>query len=367
MLSQSMVEYLSTNWLGLLLPAGTFLVILLAGWAGRRLLFSRLNCWAATTKSRFDDVLIDSLRGPFLLWIVILGVSMATRVSQLPENVTFWSGRVLLALWIVSLTLVFARLSGRLVRMYGNRLEGTLPVGTLTQRLASVLVGLLGLLTLLNTFDISITPVLTALGVGGLAVALALQDTLSNFFAGFYVSLAGQVRVGDFVKLESGEDGFVTDIGWRSTTLRALPNNLIVIPNNKLAQSIVTNFYLPEKRMSLLINVGVSYDCDPEHVEQVLIDTAMSAADDVQGLLKEPAPFVRFIPGFGDFSLDFTLICQVAEYTDQYLAQHELRKRILRRFREEGIEIPFPVRTLEIRRRRPAGDSAALPSSRNHR
>jgi small-conductance mechanosensitive channel len=348
---QSILEYLRVNWLDLLLPFGIFLIILLAGWAGRRVLFARLSHWAATTKGQFDDLLLDSLRGPFLLWTVIFGVSVATRVSQLPRNATIWSDKILLALWIVSLTLVFARLSGRLVRMYGERLEGPLPVGTLTQRLVSLLIGLLGLLALLNTFEISVTPVLTALGVGGLAVALALQDTLSNFFAGFYVSLAGQIRAGDFIKLESGDDGYVSDIGWRSTTLRALPNNLIVIPNNRLAQSIVTNFYLPEKRMSLLINVGVSYDCDPEHVEQVLIEVALSAADDVPGLLKEPAPFVRFIPGFGECSLDFTLICQVAEYTDQYLAQHELRKRILRRFREEGIEIPFPIRTVEIRRR----------------
>jgi len=351
------LDYLGGNWLDLLVPAGTFVAILLAGLAGRRLLFARLTRWAAATKGRFDDIVVDSLRGPFLLWIVILGVSSATRVSQLPPTATMWTGKLLLALWIVSLTLVFAKLSGRLIRMYGDRLEGALPVGTLIQRLASILVGLLGLLALLNIFGISITPILTALGVGGLAVALALQDTLSNFFAGFYVSLAGQVRVGDFVKLESGEDGFVTDIGWRSTTLRALPNNLIVIPNNKLAQSIVTNFYLPEKRMSLLINVGVSYDCDPDHVESVLIDVTLSAASEVKGLLKEPAPFVRFIPGFGESSLDFTLICQVEEYTDQYLAQHELRKRILRRFREEGIEIPFPIRTLDIKRRKPAATS----------
>jgi small-conductance mechanosensitive channel len=362
---QSVLDYVTKNWFSLLLPVGTFFVILLTGWAGRRALFGRMSRWAASTKGQFDDILIDSLRGPFLLWVVILGIHVATRVSPLPRSVTLWSGKILLALWIISLTLVFARLSGRLVRMYGERLQGALPMGTLTERLASLLVGLLGLLALLNTFDISVTPILTALGVGGLAVALALQDTLSNFFAGFYVSLAGQVRVGDFVKLESGEDGFVTDIGWRSTTLRALPNNLIVIPNNKLAQSIVTNFYLPEKRMSLLINVGVSYDSDPEHVEKVLIDVTLAAADDVKGLLKEPAPFVRFIPGFGESSLDFTLICQVEEYTDQYLAQHELRKRILRRFRQEGIEIPFPIRTLEIKRR--AAAAAPAPSGRDVR
>ena len=361
MIFQKIFEYSVTHWLELLLPFATFAVLLVAGWVLRRALFARLHSRALKSKWAFDDILVESLRGPFLLWVVILSITVATRVSPLPHSVTLWSGRILLALWIISLTLVFSRLSGRLIRLYGTKLQGALPVGTLSQRLVSLVVGLLGLLALLNTFGISVTPILTALGVGGIAVALALQDTLSNFFAGFYVSLAGQVRVGDFVKLESGEDGFVTDIGWRSTTLRALPNNLIVIPNNKLAQSIVTNFYLPEKRMSLLISIGVSYSSDPDHVENVLIDVVTASAGDIPGLRKDPAPFVRFIPGFGDCSLDFTLICQVDEYTDQYLVQHELRKRIFKRFRKEGIEIPFPIRTIEIKRPQPAKTAAEIP------
>ncbi|MDO9463088.1 MAG: mechanosensitive ion channel [Deltaproteobacteria bacterium] len=123
----------------------------------------------------------------------------------------------------------------------------------------------------------------------------------------------------------------------------------MVIPNNKLSQSIITNYYLPEKRMSLLIPVSVSYSSDPEKVESVLIEEAKKAAGEIPGLLADPVPFVRFIPGFGDSSLDFTLICQVQEFVDQYLAQHELRKRIFKRFKEEGIEIPFPHRTVYLR------------------
>jgi small-conductance mechanosensitive channel len=141
----------------------------------------------------------------------------------------------------------------------------------------------------------------------------------------------------------------VTDITWRSTAVRALANNLIVVPNAKLAQAIVTNYHLPEKRMSLLVPIGVSYDSDPDEVERILVEEAISGAKEIPGLLAEPAPFVRFIPGFGNSSLDFTLICQVAEFVDQYLAQHELRKRIFRRFRAEGIEIPFPIQTLYLK------------------
>ena len=128
-----------------------------------------------------------------------------------------------------------------------------------------------------------------------------------------------------------------------------LPNNMVVIPNSKLSQSIVTNYYLPEKSMSLLIPVGVSYSSDPEKVERVLLEETRNAIGVIPGLLGDPEPSVRFIPGFGDSSLDFTLICQVREFVDQYLVQHELRKKILKRFRAEGIEIPFPHRTIYVR------------------
>jgi small-conductance mechanosensitive channel len=128
-----------------------------------------------------------------------------------------------------------------------------------------------------------------------------------------------------------------------------LPNNMIIVPNAKLAQSTLTNYYLPEQRMSLLIPVSVSYSSDPEQVEKILVEEATRAGGDVPGLLADPPPFVRFIPGFGESSLDFTLICQVGEFVDQYLAQHELRKRIFHRFQEEGIEIPFPQRVVHMR------------------
>src|SRR5262249_27667427 len=160
--------------------------------------------------------------------------------------------------------------SSRLVWVYKNRLEGALPVGTLTEVLTKLFFLLVGALWLLHVFGFDITAVWGALGVGGLAVALALQDTLTNFFAGFYVSIAGQVRIGDFIRLESGQEGYVADIAWRSTMLRTLSNNLVVIPNNKLAQSIVTNYHLPEKSILLAMKIGVAYDSDPSQVEQVL-------------------------------------------------------------------------------------------------
>ena len=335
---QALRDYLSTNWRDLVWPAMLFAGVLLLGLVIRRIVFGRLKTLAKKTGSPVDDAVVDSLRGPVLLWIVILGIYAATDFSRLPPTITRWSERILVALWIVSLTLVLSRLAGRLMRLYAAR-TGTHAMGTLPQTLATVLVALVGIVTLLSQLGVEIRPLLTALGVGGLAVALALQDTLSNLFAGFYVSLARQIRVGDFIQMEGGQRGTVQDVGWRTTVLREPAGNLIVIPNNKVAQSIIVNFSLPQPQMVLAINIRTSYANDADQVERILQEEAKAALGQVPGLLENPAPNVLFVPGFGDNFLEFTLICHVTSHEAQGPVQHELRKRVFRRFRAEGIAV----------------------------
>ncbi len=353
------IELLRTHSFELLAPALIFCVTLALGFVVRRLLFAALERWARRTSGQIDDIIVQAVRGPFMIWVLMLAIDLAAQFSTLPERISGLIGKILLFLLITSLTFVGARLASETVKIYGTRVQGALPVTSLTQNLAKVAVIVVGILILLNLLGMSITPLLTALGVGGLAVALGLQDTLANFFAGFYVSLSGHVRLGDYIKLNSGEEGYVFDIGWRSTTVKALSNNLIVIPNSRLAQAIVTNYHLPEKRISVSIPVSVSCDCDPDQIESILQEEARKGAAEIQGLLAEPAPVARFIPGFGSSSLDFTLTCQVAEFVDQYPVQDELRKRILKRFRREHIEIPFPARTVYIQEERPKSTSAS--------
>ena len=191
---------------------------------------------------------------------------------------------------------------------------------------------------------------ITALGIGGLAVALALKDTLENLFAGIHIMAEKTIRVGDFVRLETGQEGYVEDISWRTTRIRMIPNNMVIIPNSKLAQSVVINYHLPEKRMSLQIPISVSYSEDPEKIETILIEEIKKAVPKIAGLLSEPEPVVRFIPGFGESSLDFTILCQIEDVSYQFNVQNELRKRIFRRFKEEGIEIPFPQRVVWLKK-----------------
>jgi small-conductance mechanosensitive channel len=333
----------------LIIPLGIFVVAFVVGWVVRRLVLRALRMWNERTDSRPGRILYDSLHGPTRIWALILAVHLAVQWSDVPSRVASNSANLLLVLWIVSLTMMCVRFAGNLVRYYGDQVPGAMPVTTLSQNLAQIAVVILGGLILLNHFHVSIAPILTALGVGGLAVALALQDTLSNLFGGFYVAVARQVRPGDYVKLNTGEEGYVTDIGWRSTTLRALAYNLVIVPNAKLAQAIVTNYSLPERRVGTSITVTVGYECDPDVVEAMLLEVLQEAAADVPGMLADPAPGVGFDPGFGDNGFGYTLGFQVAEFADQARVRNEVRRRVVRRLRAENIGLPYATRTVFLR------------------
>jgi len=330
-------------------PGIVFAVTFAIAYLVRSIVLRGLRAWVARTRSQPGHVLLAALTGPTTIWALILAVHLAIQSAPLPRVVTDkYAPKILIALWIASFTLMAMRAAGDLVRAYGAQIPGALPVTTLTTTLAQLSALAVGLLLLLSAEEVRVTPILTALGVGGLAVALALQDTLTNLFAGFYMAVARQINVGDYVKLNTGEEGYVVDITWRSTTFRALANNLIIVPNAKLAQAIVTNYYMPEKRMSASVQVGVSYAADPDHVERVLLDVATRSASEIPGMVADAAPSIQFDPGFGDSSLGFTVNYQVSEFSQQFGVRAELRKRILRRLREEGIDIPFPTRTVLI-------------------
>jgi small-conductance mechanosensitive channel len=343
----------------LITPLVVFAVVMAIGYVCRRILLRALEGWNAKSQSRAGIILAQALRSALLIWILILAVHLAVQSSDLPTKFTQWSVEPLRVLFVLSLTLMGTRVAGELIRYSGGQMSGAFPVTTLTQTLAQLAVLILGLLVILNQLNISITPYVTALGVGGVAVALGLQDTLANLFAGFYVAIAGQVRLGDYIKLDSGSEGYVADITWRSTTIRTLGNNLIIVPNSKLAQAIVTNYNLPEKRLPAQVQVNVSYESDPRQVERVLLEIAQAVAQEHSGMLTDPAPSVSWDPGFGDSSVGLSLNYSVSDFASQFAVRNELRKRIFERFREEGIEMPYPTRTVflqgEAGNRRAAG------------
>jgi small-conductance mechanosensitive channel len=266
-------------------------------------------------------------------------------------------GRVVFVLGAMSVTLAVAAIASQSVDAYGTVIAPALPVSSLTRNIAWALIAVLGFLVILNGLGLSITPMLTALGVGGLAVALALQEPLANFFAGLFITLAGQIRVGDYVKLESGQEGYIVDFSWRSTRLRMLANNLVVVPNSKLAQAIVVNHHLPTPDLAVLVEVGVDYSSHLGHVERVVSDIGRSVMQEVTGAVPGFEPFIRYHT-FADSSINFTVILRAREFVDQYLIKHEFIKRLHARFDQEGIVIPFPIRTLVQQQDQPPHDTS---------
>lgn len=327
-----------------------FIVITAVLLLARRFAFTAFSRWAGKTETRADDFIIDSIRNPSIFWVFAISIYITIATSDLPPRFVNYGLKTLYVLITLSITLAAANIASKLVQSAIEKSSPGAAVTGLSRAVIRVVILAIGLLITLNGMGVSITPMLTALGVGGLAVALALQDSLSNLFAGVHLLMERPVRVGDYIKISSGEEGFVSDIGWRTTRIRQLSNNIVIVPNNKLAQSTITNYTMPESSMALLIPVGVSYSSDPDLVEKVLLDEAEKAVGEVAGLLSDPAPAVKFMPGFGPSSLDFTIICQVADFTAQAGVQHELRKRIFKRFREEGIEFAYPTHTVYLKK-----------------
>ena len=325
-------------------PVVSFVGVTLGALFVRELLLRTLARFAPEAGSP----LLQVVRFPSLLWCLVPGIGAAIQVADLPPGMAHALGVTLIAAIIASVTMTVANLVGVLIARAGARKALAGAVTGLAQTSARGAVLIVGGLVLLAAIGVQITPLLTALGVGGLAVALALQDTLGNLFAGLHLLADRPIRVGDYVKIGDNVEGFVVDVGWRSTRVRLLQNSVVIVPNSTVAKSTIINYDLPESRMALLVRVSVDYGSDLDRVEALLVEEAERAVGQVAGLLADPAPTAQFIPGFGDSALELTLVCHVARFVDQYSVQHELRKRILRRFRSEGIVIPFPTRVVRL-------------------
>jgi small-conductance mechanosensitive channel len=332
-----------------LLTILTVLTVTAALLVFRKILFGLFRRLAKRTSSEIDDLLLDGLEGPSSLLIIAIALYVSIRLSELPEAYHVYVEKGLYLSLILTVTMGLANISGRIIAFLLKKADLPISVTSLLHTVTKATVYAIGALTILNFLGVSITPIITALGVGGLAMALALQDTLSNLFAGIHILAEHTIRVGDFIKLETGQEGYVEDISWRTTRIRMLPNNMVIVPNSKLSQSVVTNYNLPERRMAILVPVSVSYDSNPDAVEQALLEVAKKTAAEVPGLLSEPEPSVRFVPGFGAYSLDFTLICHIREITDQQTVLHELHRKIFERFKNDGIHVPFPTRTICVK------------------
>lgn len=342
------------HWSG---PAAAVLIGLGLGLVARRFLLPLLAKAAARTTWRYDDLVIDAIKGPVVIWGLLIGIRVSIRMLGVAPETERLLAKATVVLGILSVTWAAGRFAGSLTRQFAAR--GTLPGVSLLGNITRIIVFVIGFLILLQTLGIAITPMLTALGVGGLAVGLALQDTLANLFAGIRILAGGRLRHGDFVKLESGEEGWIEDIAWGTTTVRQGLGNLVIVPNAKLGQAITANYDLPSLPQIVIVNLGVAYGSDLEQVERVTLEEAVAAQQASRVGVKDHTPVLRYT-AFGDFSINFLVVLRSLNYPDRGELVHDFLKRIARRYQAESIEIPFPTRRIITT----ASDPDSPPSSR---
>jgi small-conductance mechanosensitive channel len=248
-----------------------------------------------------------------------------------------------------------------LVRIRAEHEHSRVAAVSLTRRAIEIVVYTVASVMVLRSFGVDIAPIITALGVGGLAVALALQETLANLFAGLYITLADQIRLNDYIRMSDGFEGYVRDIGWRNTTIETQELNAVIIPNSKLSQAIVINYNLPSEIQYLLLTFGVHHNTDPQLVEDVLLGmvhdygyasreeafNAEATDGKIRGLLFAPEPIVRFRE-FGEFTLNFRFFVAVSHFDLQFEARSNVMKQIYYAFKRAGIVVPMPIRALQI-------------------
>ena len=313
--------------------------IILTGIIVQKLIFLYVHRLSKRTRWKGGLVIISSLRGMIVLISVLTGVYLGLKASPLPQNVLDVVQKLHKVFEIFIITFITARLLTGLLKAYTHREEGMKRSISLFNSIIKILVYCIGGLIILQSLGISITPIITALGVGGLAVALALQDTLSNLFAGVHLTAAHIIKPGDYVLLSSNEEGAVNDINWRCTTLLTQSNNLVVIPNSKMASTIVTNYSLPTKNLDVSLSIGIAYGSDLDKVEKVSLEVAKAIMAELG--VTEETPSFRF-KEFGHLAINCVISLTVHHFTQQNIMKHNLMKALYKRYQQEGIVIPYP-------------------------
>ncbi|MBW4934099.1 mechanosensitive ion channel family protein [Marinobacter sp. F4206] len=317
----------------------------------KRLILGRTIALLGRSRFTMDSLIASALPWPLTLLILCLTVivfkSACAYLGITSDQLAAYAGPLEYFLLILAIVVFVDRLCSGAIRCYAEQSDVLRGSRSILQGITRGIVWGLGLLILMGTVGISITPVIASLGITSLAVALALQPTLENFFSGVQLLMDKPIRVGDFIELDSGEQGFVDRIGWRSTWVRMLPNNMVIMPNSKLSGSKIINYYYPAKELSVPVEVGVHYDSDLDHVERVTLEVAREILKTHEWGVAEYNTFVLFHT-FDNSSINFTVMLRAKEYFNRFWVKSAFVKALHKRYAEEGIRIPYPIRAINL-------------------
>jgi small-conductance mechanosensitive channel len=299
----------------------------------------------AGKKKNFGEYILKKLSKPILLIIFFIGTYAALKsLIVLNEYYGLIDGGffvivTLLTALLISNMLTIMMLGYLKVRKGFERTPGLL------NRALSVIIFLIAIIIILGYFKVDITPMVAGVGLGAVVIGLALQSTLNNFFAGVHILSDKPIRVKDFIELDKDTCGIVEDIGWRSTRIRMLTDNLLIIPNSKLADSNIINYSMPKQDFSIWIPCGVAYESDLKKVEKVTLEVAREIQKTVKGAVKDFEPVFRYRE-FADSNINFIAILRIEEPMARFVVRNEFIKALKKRFDEEKIEISWPIRKI---------------------
>lgn len=321
-----------------------------------RFILEKAKKVATKTKFELDDRIIEFLERPVSVLSIFLGVFFAIKyispdliIYEINLTKPFQVAGILIAAYFT------ARIFAGILRWYGDEIATKTKshlddsIVPFMRRAVYLVVFTIAGIFILNLFGIKLTAVLAGLGIASLAVGLALQDTLSNFFSGIWMAFDRPIKVGDFIEIEPTKTGHVEEISWRNTRIRTLQNNIVIIPNSKLSQNILTNYHAPNSEVGVKAEASVSYDMDLEKVEKITQEVAEKIQKTIKGAVKTFEPTVRYNE-FGDSGINFYVMLRAETYPDQFFIKHEFIKQLYKKFKKERIEIPYPQRVIHIKK-----------------
>jgi len=308
---------------------------------------------AETTDTNWDDILITAFGTPLQVAIVAISFYIALKYFGIvpPQYEWIISDKILNTLYIVIGTWIASTLVHDIILIYGHALAGKSDtdwddrIVDLLELAARYIIWFAGIMLILVNLEINITPFLAGAGIAGLALALAAQDLISNFFGGAIITVDKPFKIGDRIKVDA-YTGDVVSVGARSTRIKTLDSQIVTIPNNKITSNIIVNYAEPDQTLRITIPVSVAYGSDIPRVKQILLEIAQDVITNTDILLAEPVPKVFFLE-FGDSSLKFVLYVWAKVYNLPDDVKDAINTRIAERFASEGIDIPFPQ--LEVR------------------
>ncbi|MCL2615818.1 MAG: mechanosensitive ion channel family protein [Dehalococcoidia bacterium] len=315
-------------------------------YVSRRLKHRSAKHTLAKTFSKTIDRLARALISLFLVDGLLLSVMSLTTIGSALHSTL---ARTCSVMAVLVLTYIILRNIGtlftwRLTHMQ-ERTRKHINTGAalFSKRIIQTLICAISLIWILTLLGIAIGPLLASLGIGGLAVALALQPTLENFFAGMQIVSDNVVHVGDFVEINDQLRGYVVDVGWRSTKIRTPANNIIVAPNSSLSSTQLVNYNQPNHAVNVNVRCGVSYENNLDQIKQIALRVASEIEKRMDEAVKNFEPRVAF-DEFGESNVMLFVVLQAKDRLAAINLRSELVMRLHQRFREENIKINYPLR-----------------------